>query len=140
MSKTGQTPLHGRRDTVILLVEDDRIFRGLLARALVLHGYVVRQVASSEEATREVALGLRPDLVLLDVNLPGETGWGLLRGTWLADAGSPPVIVVSGTTLQPARLAESGVSGYLPKPFPLETLLEIVERARVDGRPVDTIA
>ncbi len=133
--------MHGRHEpVVILLVEDDGIFRGLLARALELHGYEVRQVASGEEATRAVALGLRPDLVLLDVNLPGATGWGLLRGTWLADAGFPSVIVVSGTVLQQGRLEEFHITGYLPKPFALETLLETVERALLDARRVGTIA
>ena len=60
--------------------------------------------------------------MILDLNLPGDTGWDLLRGSSLAAAGSPPVIIASATTVSPRRLAEFDVAGYLPKPFPLETL------------------
>ncbi len=40
----------------------------------------------------------------------------------------PPVVVVTATTIGPRRLREFGVAGYLPKPFALETLLEVCER------------
>ena len=70
----------------------------------------------------------RPALVLLDLNLPGDTGWDLLRGLAMAAAGSPPVIITSATTVSPRRLAEFRCAGYLPKPFPLETLIATVER------------
>jgi len=66
--------------------------------------------------------------VILDLNLPGDTGWDLLRGPALAVAGSPPVIITSATTVSPKRLAEFGCAGYLPKPFPLETLVATLER------------
>ena len=72
--------------------------------------------------------GLRPRLVLLDLNLPGDTGWDLLRGDAIAAAGSPPVVITSATVVSPKRLTEFGVAGYLPKPFPLETLVSTVER------------
>ena len=66
--------------------------------------------------------------MLLDLNLPGDTGWDLLRGPSLAAAGSPPVVITSAITVSPQRLAEFGVAGYLPKPFPLETLVGTIER------------
>ena len=114
--------------TVILIVEDDEVFRGVVSRAFRLHGHVVREAASSEAAAELLERGLRPDLVLLDLNLPGETGWAFVRGGSLAAAGSPPVLVVTGTGVRPRQLEECGIAGYLPKPFPLETLLDSVER------------
>jgi len=75
-----------------------------------------------------LATGPRPSLVLLDINLPGETGWDLLRGGSLGGLDAPPVVVVTATTIGPRRLREFGVAGYLPKPFALETLLEVCER------------
>ncbi len=72
--------------------------------------------------------GLRPGVVILDLNLPGDTGWDLLRGPSLAAAGSPSVVIASATTVSPRRLEEFHVAGYLPKPFPLETLVATVER------------
>jgi CheY-like chemotaxis protein len=89
-------------------------------------------------AAVEVLLaGLRPGLVLLDINLPGDTGWSLLRGPTLAAAGNPPVIVASATTIDPRRLREHRVAGYLPKPFPLQTLLEAIERLTAAGPSIE---
>ncbi|HET9758062.1 MAG TPA: response regulator [Candidatus Limnocylindrales bacterium] len=112
----------------VLLVEDDESLRRILARHLRAHGYDVDEAASAEEAVTILAEGVRPAVVLLDINLPGDNGWDLLRGPSLAAAGSPPVVVASALTISPRRLAEFGVAGYLPKPFPLETLTATVER------------
>jgi DNA-binding response OmpR family regulator len=112
----------------VLLVEDDESLRRILARHLRAHGYDVDEAASAEEAVTILAEGVRPAVVLLDINLPGDNGWDLLRGPSLAAAGSPPVVVASALTISPRRLAEFGVAGYLPKPFPLETLTATIER------------
>jgi DNA-binding response OmpR family regulator len=110
------------------MVEDDESLRRLIARHLRHLAYEVVEAASAEEATTLLAGGLRPSLVLLDLNLPGDTGWELLRRPDLARAGSPPVIITSATTVSPRRLAEFDCAGYLPKPFPLETLVATIER------------
>ena len=116
------------RGATLLLVEDDESLRSVLARHLRHEGYRVDEVDSAESAGEALEGGLRPDLVLLDLNLPGGTGWDLLRGTSLATAGSPPVVITSAITVSPLRLAEFGVAGFLPKPFPLETLVGTIER------------
>lgn len=112
----------------LLLVEDDESLRRIVARHLRASGYDVTDVDSAEAAEAELEKGLRPGLVLLDLNLPGDTGWDLLRGPSLAAAGSPPVVIASATTVNPRRLTEFRVAGYLPKPFPLDTLVDTVER------------
>jgi CheY-like chemotaxis protein len=112
----------------VLFVEDDATLRTIVARHLRAIAYVVAEAASAEEAVAQMAAGLRPSVVLLDLNLPGDTGWDLLRGSALASAGSPPVVIASATTLSPSRLAEFHIAGYLPKPFPLETLTDTIER------------
>ena len=66
--------------------------------------------------------------MLLDINLPDDAGWALLRGDAFAAAGSPPVVVVTATTLSPRRLREYGVAGCLPKPFAMETLRSTIDR------------
>jgi DNA-binding response OmpR family regulator len=121
----------------ILLVEDDESLRSVVARHLRARGWDVAEASSAEEAAQAVATGPRPSLILLDINLPGETGWDLLRGGALARPGAPPVVVVSATTIGPNRLREFRVAGYLPKPFALETLLEVCERfvARPASQP-----
>jgi len=115
-------------DAPLLLVEDDDSLRLIVARHLRSHGFLVEEATTMEEAVARLGDGCRPSLVLLDLNLPGGTGWDLLRTSALADAGAPPVVITSATTVSPKRLAEFHVAGYLPKPFPLETLVQTVER------------
>jgi DNA-binding response OmpR family regulator len=112
----------------VLIVEDDESLRQIVSRHLRAQGYEVDEASSAEGAASAIESGLRPGVVILDLNLPGDTGWDLLRGPALAVAGSPPVIITSATTVSPKRLAEFGCAGYLPKPFPLETLVATLER------------
>ena len=129
-------------DRPILLVEDDESLRSVVARHLRARGWGVIEATSAEEAAAAMRTGASPALVLLDINLPGETGWDLLRGGALSGPAAPPVVVVSATTIGPNRLREFGVAGYLPKPFALETLLEVCERfvARPAPQPGTTSA
>jgi two-component system OmpR family response regulator len=115
-------------DRRVLIVEDDDTLRQIVARHLRSHGYEVAEAPSAEAAVRSLEASRHPDVVLLDLNLPGDNGWDLLRGSALAAAGSPPVIITSATTVSPRRLAEFGCAGYLPKPFPLDTLVATIER------------
>jgi DNA-binding response OmpR family regulator len=122
------------REVHVLLVEDDESVRPILARHLASRGFRVAEAASAEAASDQLADGLRPALVLLDLNLPGRTGWEFLRSGCLAGAGRPPVVVTTATTVNPSRLREFDVAGYLPKPFAMETLVATVERF-VGARP-----
>jgi DNA-binding response OmpR family regulator len=115
-------------DRSLLLVEDDEALRALVARHLRARGWVVAEAGSAEEVPPILAVNPRPSLILLDLNLPGDTGWDLLRHGPLAGPDAPPVVIVTATTIGPRRLREFGVAGYLPKPFALETLLEVCER------------
>jgi DNA-binding response OmpR family regulator len=116
------------RSRHVLIVEDDESLRRIVSRHLRAQGYEVDEASSAEAAAGALEGGLRPNVVILDLNLPGDTGWDLLRGVALAAAGSPPVVIASATTVSPRRLAEFGVAGYLPKPFPLDTLVATLER------------
>jgi CheY-like chemotaxis protein len=92
------------------------------------------EAGTAEEAADKLAGGLRPRLVFLDLNLPGRSGWELLR-TMLAPAiGRPPVVLLTAQTVDPARLRRYAVDGYLPKPFALTTFLETAQRF-LDGGP-----
>lgn len=112
----------------VLIVEDDVSLRRMIAIQLRAAGHVVVEADSAEAAVTLLADGLRPGVVLLDLNLPGDTGWDLLRGPHLALAGSPPVVISSATSVSPRRLAEFNVAGYLPKPCPIDTMLETIAR------------
>jgi DNA-binding response OmpR family regulator len=120
----------------VLLVDDDEVFVDLVGRHLEAHGFTV-VTAGSVEATRHLLKqGLRPALLLLDINLPDDSGWSLLRDSSLMDAGSPPVVIMSGTQIRPEKLREFGVAGYLPKPVSMALLTSCITRLiRTPGGP-----
>ena len=62
---------------VLLLVDDDDDFRAALTTALELAGYVVASADSAVAALDQMTAGLRPCLLLLDIQMADETGWGL---------------------------------------------------------------
>jgi DNA-binding response OmpR family regulator len=112
----------------VLIVEDDDSLRPVLARHLRAHGLDVEEAVSVEDAAGALEGGLRPGLVVLDLNLPGMTGWQLLRLPIFGAAGSPPVLIATGTSVNRSELAEFAVAGYLPKPFALATFTATVKR------------
>jgi DNA-binding response OmpR family regulator len=124
----------------VLLVEDDLALAAIVAKHLRARGHDTRVAESAEVATELVASGYRPTIVLLDINLPGDSGWSFLRSGVLDAAGSPPVFVVSATTVPPSKLREFGCAGYLPKPFAVPTLIEIVERHNSEAEGTDASA
>jgi DNA-binding response OmpR family regulator len=124
----------------ILLVEDDEILRDLLGRNLTVRGH---DVSIAEDARSALAyLCTTPfDLTVLDINLPDQTGWEVLRTAlregWLhpqdidGDGQKLPVVVLSAVRMSPRRLEEFHPLAYLPKPFPMDALLRLaVEAAR----------
>ena len=124
--------MSGRSAARILLVDDDPRFAGLVEQHLRGHGYDVTQadsVATAAEALRTAtANGEVPGVVLLDINLPDEAGWALLRTEAYAAAGSPPLVVITATTVSPRKLKEPGIAGCLTKPFAMETLRSTIDR------------
>jgi CheY-like chemotaxis protein len=112
----------------VLIVEDHESLRRILAHQLRASGLDVVEAGSAEEASELLRDGLRPTVVLLDLNLPGQTGWEFLRSPVLTSAGAPPVLVTSATAVSPSRLREFDVAGFLPKPCPMDTLLDTLGR------------
>ena len=109
----------------ILIVEDDLSVREMLAEYLASHGYDVVQ-ADRGAAMREAVEKNLPDVVLLDVNLPGEDGLTLAR--FLRERFDVGIIIVTGASEIADRVAglEVGADDYVVKPFDLREL-----RARV---------
>ena len=112
----------------VLLVEDDETLGDLLSVHLRARGYQVTVAQTAESATDLLEKGISPDIVLLDINLPGDTGWSVLRSPAFEAAGRPQVVVASAMSVSAARLREFGVAGYLPKPFAMETLGTTLDR------------
>lgn len=109
----------------ILVVDDDGEVRQLLADYLGGHGYQVHTCADSAAMRQTLQAGM-PDLVLLDVGLPGEDGLSLAR--FLREHHDLPVIMISGAGSALDRIIglEVGADDYLAKPFnPRELLARI---------------
>jgi CheY-like chemotaxis protein len=111
----------GSRAARVLVVDDDRATRRVLAVSLRAHGYQVDLAATGEEA---VALaGLDPDLILLDIGLPDINGL-MAIGQLQAECDAPIIVISARETIatRPAALAAGAVE-YVPKPFAIDGLL-----------------
>jgi DNA-binding response OmpR family regulator len=127
----------------ILLVEDDDVLRDLLQRNLEARTHQVR-IAEDAHAALTLLQTVPFDLVILDINLPDQTGWEILRlaqregwlqtREWESESAKLPVVVTSAVRVSLARLKEFPVLAYLPKPFPIEALLRIAEETARRGR------
>lgn len=118
----------------ILLVEDDDSLRNLVAQNLEKRGYRVRQARSGAEVLAAVAQE-RPDLLVLDIELPDLTGWEILRRLPAEQRDDLMVLVLSGVRMSPKRVAEFQPVACLPKPFPLDALLRAIDKHVAHGRP-----
>jgi two-component system OmpR family response regulator len=109
----------------ILVVDDDREIRSLVAQLLRKHGFRVTDAADGREMM-EALEGGRFDLVVLDLMMPGEDGLTLCRRVRTASA--LPIIMLTAMGEDTDRIVglEMGADDYLPKPFnPRELLARI---------------
>jgi two-component system, OmpR family, phosphate regulon response regulator OmpR len=118
-------------EATILVVDDDDRLRSLLQRYLAENGFRVTTAASAAEA-REKLRFLAPELMVLDVMMPGESGLELTEAL-RRDNSDVPVLLLTARGAPEDRIAgfEAGADDYLPKPFdPKELLLRIRARLR----------
>ncbi len=120
----------------ILIVEDDNNIADLLRLYLEKEGY---QATIAADGTQGIDLyrKLRPDLVLLDVMMPGVDGWGVLRA--IRQDSQTPVIMLTakGETTDKVSGLKQGADDYITKPFEMKEVLARIEavlrRAAGDG-------
>lgn len=132
-------------DPLLLVVDDDREIRDLLGRFLVRHGFRVTTAADGVEMRARMAEA-PPDLVVLDLMLPGDDGLTLCR-TLRAEGDRTPIVMLTAMGEDVDRIVglEMGADDYLPKPFnPRELIARIhaVLRRRgpaeIPGAPSET--
>jgi CheY-like chemotaxis protein len=114
----------------ILLIEDNERNRYLTTFLLEKHGY---QVISAEDGYKgiELAAQIKPDLILLDIQLPGMDGYAVAEAiTGREDVASVPIVAVTSYAMagDRDRALAAGCTGYIEKPINPVTFVADVER------------
>lgn len=114
----------------IALVEDEEHLQKALAKILEQSNYTVLTADTAEEGVR-VVLNEHPDVLLLDVNLPDDSGWSVLRQLALkgVTCRTLPTIVISAGQPSQRRIEEFRPMAFLPKPFPMDALKRLITEA-----------
>jgi CheY-like chemotaxis protein len=110
----------------VLVVEDDDAVRSMLQMLLDDEGYEVLTATNGRDALDLVTLQ-RPDLILLDMKMPGMDGWEFARRYAGVPEPRPPIIVLTAAQDAARRATEIGAQGYLAKPFGVDDLLQVLD-------------
>lgn len=119
----------------VLVADDDASIRALVHRVLAADGYEMLEARNGEE-TIDCMLRAKPDIVLLDLQMPAKSGWDVLT-TRMNDEGlrKIPVIVVSARRgPDVARALASGAYALLSKPFEIQALKYLVRNCLTETR------
>lgn len=114
----------------VLVVDDDAVIRDLLRVNLELEGYDVVAAADGATALEQIAAA-HPDLVLLDVMMPGVDGWEVASRLKADEATAPiPIVFLTARAMRAdvKRGTDLGVEAYITKPFDPEELIALVDR------------
>lgn len=98
--------------------------RAFMRRPLERRGVEVTEAGTVAEALA-VSAADRPDLIVLDIGLPDGSGWDVLRELQ-ASRSLPPTVVTSAGQAARERLLEFGITAFLPKPFAIDDLVQLV--------------
>jgi CheY-like chemotaxis protein len=120
----------------ILVVDDDEDIREALSEFLQEEGFLVATVSSGPEALKRLKAGMRPGMILLDVMMPGMTGFEVLDEVRSDEAFAEiPVTIMSGTH----RIEPSSRAQFLQKPINPDELLRVIQ-ARLETLPCPAIS
>src|SRR6266700_4193182 len=112
---------------VIAVIEDEEKYRRVIGLHLASIGYEVKAAGTAEEGLKHAA---DADLVLTDLKLPGMDGLALLERLHTANAHTPVIVMSAFGTVEIAVEAmKKGAVDFLPKPFSLDHLTVVVEKA-----------
>lgn len=124
-------PRRRRRRPIVLVVEDAFDARQLYCELLEYHGFHAEPACDGDEALQKVRV-LAPDVVLLDLSLPGISGWDVARALRShAHTRTIPIIAITAHATAPEldRARESGCDSVFVKPAKHSALIEELRRA-----------
>jgi two-component system cell cycle response regulator DivK len=123
--------------SLILIIEDNDKNLKLVRDVLQVKGYDTIEAGTAEDGIR-LAGERHPDLILMDIQLPGMSGIDALRVLRANPATAAiPVIAVTASVMQQDRsqITEAGFDGYIAKPLDLKPFLESVRSMLARGKP-----
>ncbi len=124
MTRTEKT-----RNGVVLVVDDERLVRELIKNILARDGYVVHAAEDGEQGVA-MAGDLRPDVIIMDITMPGIDGYEATEQIRLnSDLAKTPVVFLTGTSAAEdgGSAFESGGASYCRKPLTARQIRQAVE-------------
>ena len=117
------------KSATVWVVDDDSSIRWVLERALTQAG-IANETFDSADAMRERIDHARPDVIVSDIRMPGTDGLALLERLGEIDPNLPVIITTAHSDLDSAVTSyQKGAFEYLPKPFDIDEVVAITERA-----------
>ena len=113
----------------VLVIDDEEPVRQVASEILGYLGYTVVMAGSGEDGVKLVREGMRPDVVLLDVIMPGMNGFQTLRKLRETEP-ELPILICTGYSDRKAAesLVNEGADGFVNKPYNIETLAKQLEK------------
>jgi len=114
----------------VWIIDDDRSIRWVFEKALVRENIACRSFASAGEAIAALDGGDKPQVLVSDIRMPGQSGLDLLREIKMRNPELPVIIMTAYSDLDSAVSAfQGGAFEYLPKPFDIDHAVALVRRA-----------
>jgi two-component system cell cycle response regulator DivK len=116
--------------SIILYVEDNFDNRVLIRRVLESEGYEMTEASDAEDAMQKIH-SVRPNLILMDINMPGVDGYALTaRIKATPGFAAVPIVAVTANVMRGDRekSLEAGCDGYIQKPIDIDILSQQIER------------
>jgi DNA-binding response OmpR family regulator len=106
----------------VLIIEDETALAGIISRNLRVRGFDTRSVETAEAAILSMSEEW-PDALVLDINLPDDTGWEVLRRLGPVSRSRLHIVVISAAPISQKRLTEFQPAHSFVKPFPIDALV-----------------
>jgi DNA-binding NarL/FixJ family response regulator len=126
-------PAEGRPPITVVLVDDEHLIRAALAQALSDSGIDLVGEAANGEAAIEVVVDVRPDVVLMDLKLPGLSGVEAINKLGLLAPASRVLVLTRSEHNRVVEAIIAGASGYILKSAPSETIISAVRATAAGG-------
>jgi signal transduction histidine kinase len=113
--------------TLVLIIDDDHSVRDILQRRLTKEGYYVEAAATGMDGLR-MARNLIPDIITLDLKMPGMDGWAVLSSLKSQSILAHIPVIIMSSIEDSAEAVSLGAADFLPKPIDVDRLLAVLSQ------------